>query len=208
MRNERPRVRDIGLTPGTLSPGQFNSITDIKGVRIGHETLILGDDVRTGVTAVLPHEGNLFQEKVPAAIFVENGFGKLAGSTQVNELGELETPILLTNTLCVPRVADALIDYMLSIPGNEEVISINPVVAETNDGFLNDIRNKRVGRDEVFRSLQTQRPELLMRDASVREPGHGLLDSKEELGLLRDCFLKILAGTVSASWFRQITRAS
>ena len=106
------------------------------------------------MTAVLPHEGNLFREKVPAAIFVENGFGKLAGSTQVNELGELETPILLTNTLCVPRVADALIDYMISMPGNEDVISINPVVAETNDGFLNDIRNKHVGRDEVFRALQ------------------------------------------------------
>ena len=154
MTNARPRARDIGLTPGSLSPGRYNSITDVKGVRVGHETVITGEDVRTGVTAILPHEGNLFHEKVPAAIFVENGFGKLAGSTQVNELGEIETPILLTNTLCVPRVADALIDYVLSLPGNENVTSINPVVGETNDGFLNNIRNKNVGRKEVFQAVE------------------------------------------------------
>src|SRR5205085_2034050 len=129
--------------------------TDVEGVRVGHATLIKGDDVRTGVTAILPHGGNLFQEKVPAAIFVGNGFGKLAGSTQVGELGEIETPILLTNTLNVPRVADALIDWMLALPGNEEVRSVNPVVAETNDGQLNDIRGRHVGREEVFAALKS-----------------------------------------------------
>jgi D-aminopeptidase len=154
MQNIRPRVRGIGLTPGTLSPGRFNSITDVEGVKVGHETLIVGDDTRTGVTAILPHGGNLFQEKVPGAIFVENGFGKLAGSTQVNELGEIETPIMLTNTLCVPKVADALIEFMLSLPENREVTSINPVVGETNDGFLNDIRSRRVGKEEVFHALE------------------------------------------------------
>lgn len=153
MGNDRPRARDIGLIPGTLSPGRFNSITDVGGVRIGQKTLIVGDDIRTGVTAILPHGGNLFQEKVPGAIFVENGFGKLVGSTQVNELGEIETPIMLTNTLCVHRVADALTDYMLSMPENADVKSINPVVGETNDGFLNNIRNKKVGSDEVFYAL-------------------------------------------------------
>lgn len=150
----RPRARDIGLAVGVLAPGRLNAITDVAGVRVGHETLIKGDSVRTGVTAVLPHEGNLFREKVPAAVHVGNGFGKLAGSTQVQELGEIETPILLTNTLNVPRVADALIEWMLAQPGNEDVRSVNPLVAETNDGFLNDIRGRHVGREEVFRALR------------------------------------------------------
>jgi D-aminopeptidase len=153
MGNDRPRARDIGLTPGTLPPGRLNSITDVRGVRVGQKTLIVGEDIRTGVTAILPHEGNMFQDKVPGAIFVENGFGKLVGSTQVNELGEIETPIMLTNTLCVHRVADALIDYMLEMPENANVKSINPLVGETNDGFLNNIRKKTIGRDEVFYAL-------------------------------------------------------
>jgi D-aminopeptidase len=152
---KRPRARDIGLVVGVLQPGRLDAITDVEGVRVGHATLIKGDDVRTGVTAILPHGGNLFQEKVPAAVFVGNGFGKLTGSTQVNELGEIETPILLTNTLNVPRVADALIDWMLALPGNEEVRSVNPVVAETNDGQLNDIRGRHVGRDDVFAALKS-----------------------------------------------------
>jgi D-aminopeptidase len=152
--SKRPRAREIGLVPGTLSPGVLNSITDVTGVKVGHDTLIIGDDIRTGVTAILPHEGNLFQEKVPGAVFVGNGFGKLAGSTQVNELGEIETPILLTNTMCVPRAADALIDYMFSLSGNENVTSVNPVVGETNDGYLNNIRNRRVGSDEVFYAIE------------------------------------------------------
>jgi D-aminopeptidase len=151
----RPRARDLGVVVGILPPGKNNAITDVAGVRVGHATLIRGDNVRTGVTAILPHSGNLFQEKVPAAIFVGNGFGKLMGSTQVNELGEIETPILLTNTLNVPRVADALIEWMLQLPGNQEVRSINPVVAETNDGYLNDIRGRHVGRDEVFDAIKS-----------------------------------------------------
>ncbi|MBO0861796.1 MAG: P1 family peptidase [Chloracidobacterium sp.] len=151
----RPRARDLGVVVGILPTGKNNAITDVAGVRVGHTTLIRGDNVRTGVTAILPHSGNLFQEKVPAAIYVGNGFGKLAGSTQVNELGEIETPILLTNTLNAPRVADALIEWMLQLPGNEEVRSINPIVAETNDGYLNDIRGRYVGRDEVFAAIKS-----------------------------------------------------
>ena len=154
---ERPRARDIGLRPGTLPPGPFNAITDVGGVRVGHVTLKRGDNVRTGVTAILPHGGNLFREKVPGAVFVGNGFGKLMGSTQVNELGEIETPILLTSTLNVPRVADALLDYMLALPGNEAVRSVNPLVAETNDGQLNDIRGRHVGRDEVLAAIRDAR---------------------------------------------------
>jgi D-aminopeptidase len=150
----RPRARDIGVVVGVLPPGPLNAITDVAGVLVGHTTLIRGDNVRTGVTAIVPRDGNLFQEKVPAAIFVGNGFGKLMGSTQVKELGEIETPILLTSTLNVPRVADALLDWMLALPGNEQVRSINPIVAETNDGFLNDIRGRHVGRAEVFAALE------------------------------------------------------
>ncbi len=138
-----------------LTPGRLNAITDVAGVRVGHSTLIRGDNVRTGVTAIVPHEGNVFQEKVPAAVFVGNGFGKLMGSTQVRELGEIETPILLTSTLNVPRVADALLDWMLALPGNEQVRSVNPIVAETNDGFLNDIRGRHVGQAEVFAALRS-----------------------------------------------------
>ncbi|HEY8503004.1 MAG TPA: P1 family peptidase, partial [Gemmataceae bacterium] len=153
-RNDRPRARELGVVVGVLPTGEHNAITDVPGVRVGHTTLVRGDDVRTGVTAVLPHGGNLFREKVPGAVFVGNGFGKLVGSTQVNELGEIETPILLTSTLNVPRAADALLDYMLALPGNEDVRSINPLVAETNDGFLNDVRGRHVGREEVFAAIK------------------------------------------------------
>lgn len=151
----RPRARELGLRPGILPPGPLNAITDVAGVAVGHATVIRGGDVRTGVTAILPHPGNLFREKVAGAVFVGNAFGKLAGSTQVNELGEIETPILLTATLNVPRVADALLDYMLALPGNEDVRSINPLVGETNDGQLNDIRGRHVGRDEVFAAIRS-----------------------------------------------------
>lgn len=150
----RPRARDTGIVIGELPPGSWNAITDVPGVLIGHMTMIRGDNIRTGVTAILPHAGNLFQEKVPGAVFTANGFGKLIGSTQVDELGEIETPILLTNTLNIPRVADALLDWMLQQPGNENVRSINPLVAETNDGQLNDIRGRYLGRDEVRTALQ------------------------------------------------------
>ena len=150
----RPRVREAGVKVGILPTGPLNAITDVEGVLVGHTTLVRGDNIRTGVTAIVPHGGNLFREKVPGAVFVGNGFGKLAGSTQVNELGEIETPILLTSTLSVPRVADYLMDYMLSLPGNEEVQSINPLVAETNDGYLNDIRGRHITRDDVFAAIK------------------------------------------------------
>src|SRR5436305_146260 len=153
----RPRARDAGVIIGVLSPGPLNSITDVDGVSVGHATLNRGDNVRTGVTAILPHGGNLFREKVPGAVFLGNAFGKLAGSTQVNELGEIETPILLTCTLCVPRAADALIDYMLALPGNEDVQSINPLVGETNDGYLNDIRSRPITRQDVFAAIKSAR---------------------------------------------------
>jgi D-aminopeptidase len=150
----RPRAREAGLKIGILPVGNLNAITDVAGLSIGHTTVIRGENVRTGVTAILPHGSNLFQEKVPGAVFVGNGFGKLAGSTQVNELGEIETPILLTSTLSVPRVGDFLLDYMLALPGNESVQSINPLVAETNDGFLNDIRGRHISREDVFAAIK------------------------------------------------------
>src|SRR5438128_3650421 len=153
----RPRAREAGVIVGVLTPGPLNAITDVAGVAVGHTTLIKGDSVRTGVTAILPHTGNVFREKVPGAVFIGNAFGKLAGSTQVNELGEIETPIMLTSTLNVPRVADASIDYMLALPGNEDVQSINPLVGETNDGVLNDIRGRHVGREEVFAAIRNAR---------------------------------------------------
>src|ERR1051325_2118162 len=158
----RTRARDLGIVVGALPPGPRNAITDVAGVKVGHATLIRGDSVRTGVTAILPHGGNLFREKVPLAVFVGNGFGKLAGSTQVNELGEIETPILLTSTLSVPRAADFLMDYMLALPGNEDVQSINPVVAETNDGYLNDIRGRHVSRDDVFAAIKSAKGGAVM----------------------------------------------
>jgi D-aminopeptidase len=151
---KRPRAADIGLTIGSLPAGPLDSITDVAGVRVGQVTLNRGDAIHTGVTVILPHPGNLFREKVAGAVFVGNAFGKLAGSTQVEELGEIETPIALTSTLNVPRVADALLDYMLALPGNERVQSINPLVGETNDGYLNDIRGRHVGSAEVRQAIE------------------------------------------------------
>src|SRR6266576_771733 len=150
----RPRASDLGLKVGILPTGPLDAITDVAGVEVGHTTVIRGDDVRTGVTAIVPHPGNLYGEKVPGAVFVGNGFGKLAGFTQVDEMGDIETPILLTSTTSVPRVADALISYMLALPGNENVLSINPVVGETNDGYLNDIRGRHVTPDDVFSAIK------------------------------------------------------
>jgi D-aminopeptidase len=149
----RPRAREIGLQIGVIPTGPANTITDVAGVMVGHTTIVRGDNIRTGVTAILPHGGNLFREKVPGAVFVGNGFGKLMGSTQIDELGEIETPILLTSTLSTARVADALVDYMLSLSGNEDVQSVNPVVAETNDGYLNDIRGRHISRDDVVSAI-------------------------------------------------------
>lgn len=151
---QRPRAREIGIRVGVLQTGPENAITDISGVLVGQTTIIKGDSVRTGVTAVLPHGGNLFQEKVPGAVFVGNAFGKLIGSTQVNELGEIETPVLLTSTLSTARVADALITYMLGLPGNENVRSVNPLVGETNDGYLNDIRSRPITEQDVIAAIK------------------------------------------------------
>ena len=151
----RIRARQMGVAPGTLEPGANNAITDVAGVSVGHTTIYEGDRFRTGVTAILPHDGNVFRAKVPAAIVVGNGFGKLAGLSQVQELGTLETPVLLTGTLSVPRVADALMTYMLDLPGNEEVRSINPVVGETNDGGLSDIRARPIRPEHVFDAIRS-----------------------------------------------------
>lgn len=150
----RPRARDLGIAPGVFRPGPLDAITDVPGVRVGHFTLVEGEDVRTGATAVVPHPGNVFQEKVPAAIVVGNGFGKLVGFTQVAELGQLETPILLTNTLNVWEAAAALVDYTLALAGNEDVRSVNPVVGETNDGWLNDIRKRPLRREHFLEALR------------------------------------------------------
>jgi D-aminopeptidase len=152
--SQRPRLREFGIKTGALPPGPLNAITDVAGVKVGQVTITERPDIRTGVTAVLPHGGNIFQEKVPAAVSVANGFGKLTGTTQVEELGTLETPVVLTNTLSVPTAADALIDYVLSLPGNEEVRSVNPVVGETNDGWLNDIRGRHVKKEHVLEAIR------------------------------------------------------
>jgi D-aminopeptidase len=149
----RPRARDLGIAPGALTPGPLNAITDVAGVRVGQVTLTDGDKVRTGVTAILPHGGNLFQEKVAGAVFVGNAFGKLAGSTQVQELGTIETPIVLTNTLSVGAAMDAVVRWTTAQPGNENVRSVNALVGETNDGGLNDIRGLHVTRDHVAAAI-------------------------------------------------------
>lgn len=148
-------ARELGLHIGVMEPGKWNAITDVAGVKVGHRTLIKGDSVRTGVTVILPHDGNLFQEKVPAAVFVGNGFGKLAGTTQVMELGNLETPIALTNTLSVPVAMEAVVEYTLNQSGNEGVQSVNAVVGETNDGWLNDIRGMHVQKSDVLQAIST-----------------------------------------------------
>ncbi|RPE06063.1 S58 family peptidase [Chitinophaga lutea] len=154
---EKKRARDYGVVIGVMRPGPLNSITDVAGVKVGHTTLIKGDSVRTGVTAILPHGGNIFQEKVPAAVYVGNGFGKLAGSTQVNELGNIETPIVLTNTLGVPTAMNALIGYTMQQSGNENAQSVNAVVGETNDGYLNDIRGRHVKEEDVIAAVGNAR---------------------------------------------------
>ncbi|HET7301278.1 MAG TPA: P1 family peptidase [Oleiagrimonas sp.] len=148
-------LRAYGIDIGVLQTGKWNAITDVPGVRVGQKTLIEGDNIRTGVTAILPHPGNIFQSKVPAAVYVGNGFGKLTGTTQIEELGNIETPIVLTNTLSVPTAADALIDYTFSFPENGDVRSVNPVVGETNDGYLNDIRGRHVTKQDVLTAIES-----------------------------------------------------
>jgi D-aminopeptidase len=154
---ERPRARELGIAPGTLPTGPLNAITDVPGVRVGQTTVTSGDSVNTGITAIFPHEGNIFRDKVPAAIFVGNGFGKLLGVTQVAELGEIETPILLTCTLCVWKAADFMVEWLLEQDGMSGVRSINPVVGETNDGGLNAIRSRPITREHVRAALEGAR---------------------------------------------------
>jgi D-aminopeptidase len=149
------RARALGVAPGVLRPGPLNAITDVPDVRVGHVTLSQGESIRTGVTAIVPHPGNLFQEKVPAAVYVGNGFGKLAGSTQIQELGNLETPIILTNTLNVAEGIAGVVEYTLAQPGNEQVRSVNAVVGETNDGYLNDIRGRPVTKEHVIEAIRS-----------------------------------------------------
>lgn len=154
----RPRLREWGIAIGALAPGPLNAITDVPGVRVGHATVARGTAINTGVTAILPHERNLFREKVRAAVVVGNAFGKLTGALQVNELGELESPIVLTCTLCVGKAWDATAGYLLELPGNEDVRSVNPVIGETNDGFLNDIRRRPIAEADVLRAIREARP--------------------------------------------------
>jgi D-aminopeptidase len=155
--NDRPRARDVGVAPGIFETGALNAITDVAGVRVGQTTVWEGDSIRTGVTVVLPHDGDLYRDRVPAAVHVVNAYGKLVGSTQLQELGELETPIALTCTLCVWRVAEALVEHLLAQPGMDEVRSLNPVIGETNDGYLNDIRARAVRSEHVVQALASAR---------------------------------------------------
>lgn len=158
-------ARDWGIPIGVLKPGKLNSITDVTGVAVGHSTVKKGDSVNTGVTVIIPHQGNIFQQKVPAAVYTGNGFGKLAGSTQVNELGNIETPIVLTNTLSVPAAMNGLISYTLAQAGNEKISSVNAVVGETNDGFLNDIRGRHVTEQNVLTAIQNATPDKVIEGA-------------------------------------------
>jgi len=152
--DKRPRLRDLGVTIGVFDPGPLNAITDVRGVRVGHRTLIEGERIRTGVTAIVPHEGNVFQDKTPAAVVVGNGFGKLMGTTQIMELGEIETPILLTNTLAIAQAAEGIVRWTLAQPGNEQVLSLNAVVGETNDGRLNDIRARTITHQHAIEAIE------------------------------------------------------
>lgn len=152
---DRERIRSLGIQPGILTPGSWNAITDVDGVAVGHQTLIEGESIRTGVTVILPHSGNLYRDRVPAAVYVGNGFGKALGFTQVQELGELETPLALTNTLSIFNAAHGVADYVLNRPGNENVRSVNPVVGETNDGWLNEIRARVVSTDDVYTAIES-----------------------------------------------------
>ena len=151
--NQRPR--DLGIKIGVLPTGKMNAITDVAGVNVGHFTLIKGDSIRTGVTAIVPHKGNIFQHKIPAAMYLGNGFGKLTGISQVEELGNIETPIILTNTLSVPTASNALIDFTLLQPQNKNVRSVNPIVGETNDAYLNDIRGRHIKRTDVLQAIES-----------------------------------------------------
>lgn len=197
--DSRPRIRDLGLAPGVLAPGANNAITDVEGVRVGHRTLIRGDAVRTGVTAILPHGGNLFQNKVPAAVWVGNGFGKAAGFLQVRELGNLETPIILTNTLSVGTALEAVVGWTLEQPGNEQVRSVNAVVGETNDGYLNDIRGRHVTAADVRAAIAAAAPGPVEEGSVGAGTGTMAFDWKGGIGTSSRVLPKSLGGwTVGA----------
>ena len=156
--DEKPRARDIGIAPGILAPGKWNAITDVPGVKVGHVTVREARRINTGVTVIVPAEGNIFRDKLPAAIYVANGYGKLAGLSQVQELGEIETPIALTNTLNVAEGVAALVEWTLAQPGNEDVRSVNAVVGETNDGYLNDIRARALKKEHFLEAIRSAEP--------------------------------------------------
>jgi D-aminopeptidase len=203
----RPRAREAGIAVGVLPTGPLNAITDVAGVTVGHVTLIEREAVRTGVTAILPHGGNLFQDKVPAAFAVANGFGKFIGSTQIQELGEIEAPILLTNTLSVPEAAAAAIEWTLARPGNEEVRSVNAVVGETNDGFLNDIRRRRVTIADARRAIEAARAGPVEEGAVGAGTGTVAFGFKGGIARARGGSSSATAAGRSASLSRAITAA-
>ena len=194
----RPRARELGIAPGVYPPGRLNAITDVAGVRVGHVTLIEGDSVRTGLTAILPHGGNLFRDKVAGAVFVGNAFGKLAGSTQVQELGTIETPIVLTNTLAVGTAMDAVVGWTLDQPGNEDVRSVNAIVGETNDGRLNAIRVRRVTGDHVRAAIRAAAEGPVAEGNVGAGTGTIAFDWKGGIAPARACCPWTTAGTRSA----------
>jgi len=195
----RPRARDLGIVVGIYPTGARNAITDVEGVRVGHTTIVEGDRIRTGVTAILPHGGNLFQDKVAGAVFVGNAFGKLAGSTQVNELGTIETPIVLTNTLSVGTAMDAVVRYTLAQPGNEQVRSVNAIVGETNDGTLNDIRGRHVTPANAVAAIEAAREGPVQEGAVGAGAGTIAFDWKGGIGTSSRRLPKSLGGwTVGA----------
>ena len=204
----RPRARELGVAPGVFAPGPLNAITDVTGVRVGHATIVLGDSVRTGVTAILAHDRNPYFERVPAAVHVGNGFGKLLGATQVAELGELETPILLTCTLCVWRAGDALVEWMLEQPGMEAVTSLNPVVGETNDRRLNDIRSRPVRREDVRHAIEVATSGPVDEGAVGAGTGTVAFEWKGASAPRPVCFRPRLADTPRGFWSSRISGAS
>lgn len=189
-----PRARDLGIAPGVFAPGRANAITDVPGVLVGQLTRHETPDIHTGVTAILPHGGNVFQDKVPAGVAVANGFGKLTGTTQIVELGEIETPVVLTNTLSVPRAADALITWTLAQPGNERVRSVNPVVGETNDGQLNNIRKRAITPDDVLAALKSAKGGVVEEGAVGAGSGTMAFDWKGGVGTSSRVLPKALGG--------------
>jgi D-aminopeptidase len=196
---QRPRAREAGIAFGILQPGPLNSITDVEGVKVGQVTLIDGTTVHTGVTAVLPHGGNIYQDKVPAGFAVGNAYGKFMGSTQVKELGEIETPIVLTNTLNVPEAAAGTIEWTLRQPGNEQVRSVNAVVGETNDGFLNDIRGRHVTAAHAVQAIEAAKTGPVQEGAVGAGAGTVAFDWKGGIGTSSRRLPKSLGGwTVGA----------